>query len=99
MREWTAEQGRSQRMKRKGVEGFPVIHRIARAANEDFPGAARDRSGLARTRLGWDPYEVWRDRGEESVEGEAEREPDPPAQRRENFRGEGVGRGWTRAGL
>ena len=79
MREWTAEQGRSLRMKRKGVEGFPVIHRMARAANEDFPGAASDRSGLARTRLGWDPYGVWRDRVKESVEGEAEREHDPPA--------------------
>lgn len=79
MREWTAEQGRSPRMKRKGVEGFPVIHRIARAANEDFPGPASDRSGLARTRLGWDPYGVWRDRVKESVEGEAEREHDPPA--------------------
>src|SRR5207248_9578990 len=60
MREWTAEQGRSPRMKRKGVEGFPVIQRIARAANEDFPGPASDRTGLARTRPAWDPYGVWR---------------------------------------
>jgi hypothetical protein len=63
-------------MKRKGVEGLPVIHRIARAANEDFPVTAADRSG--HTQLGWDPYEVWRDRVKESVEREAERERGPP---------------------
>src|SRR5205807_8869121 len=94
MREWTAEQGRSPRMKRKGVEGFPVIHRVARAANEDFPGAASDRSGLARTRLGWDPYEVWRGRVEECVGGAAGREHDAPAQ----GGGSSGGRDWDGVG-
>jgi hypothetical protein len=65
-------------MKRKGVDGLPVIHRTARAANEEFPVTASDRGGLARTQPGWDPYEVWRDRVRESVEAGAEREQDPP---------------------
>lgn len=65
-------------MKRKGVEALPVIHRIARAANEEFPATANDRNGLACTQSGWNPYEVWRDRVKGSDESGAERERDPP---------------------
>jgi hypothetical protein len=70
--------GQEPAMNRKGVDSLPVIHRTARAANEEFPVTASDGGGLARTQPGWDPYEVWRDRVRESVEAGAERERDPP---------------------
>lgn len=54
-----------------------MIHRIARAANEEFPATANDRNGSARSELGWNPYEVWRDRVKGSDEPGAEREQDP----------------------
>ena len=62
----------------KAVEGLPVIHRIARAANEEFTATSNDRNGLAPIQSGWDPYEVWRDRVKGSDGSGAERAQDPP---------------------
>jgi len=48
-------------MNTKGAEGLPAGSRITPAANEIFTGT-NEREGLAYTRAGWDPYEVWRTR-------------------------------------
>jgi len=67
-------------MKRKAPKGLAAAGRMSSAANEEFAATADTVDGLEeRTQPGWNPYEVWRDRVKESVEGEAEREHDPPA--------------------
>jgi|HubBroStandDraft_1064217.scaffolds.fasta_scaffold172030_1 hypothetical protein len=48
-------------MIREGLEGIPVVHPEAVAANEEFAASMNRRDVLARD-SGWDPYEVWRTR-------------------------------------
>ena len=64
-------------MKRKGNQGLPIVHRISRAANEDFIAPEQGRDGVVPAHSGWDPYEVWRTRVKEPIDPETGCESDP----------------------
>jgi hypothetical protein len=60
----------------KSAEGLPADPRESPAANEDFIATEENLESLSRTRLGWDPYDVWRTRVK-SASAMTEREADP----------------------
>jgi hypothetical protein len=64
-------------MKRKAAQGLAAAHRMPPAANEEFTAMANGLDRVARVRLSWDPYEVWRTRVKESSSVMQERERDP----------------------
>jgi hypothetical protein len=63
-------------MQGKSAEGLPLDARESLAANEDFVATVEDLESLSRTRLAWDPYDVWRSRVKSSS-AMTEREADP----------------------
>jgi len=58
-------------MKSKGAEGYPADSQEPLAANEEFPSDLDDYERVSGSRIGWDPYDVWRTRVKK------EREADP----------------------
>jgi hypothetical protein len=63
-------------MKRKGAQGIPAADGLTPAANEEFAELVNGLQGEA-SRVGWDPYEVWRTRVKSfsRTKGESERDP------------------------
>jgi len=64
-------------MKRKAAEGLAAARPMSPAANEEFTAMANGLERVARTQLGWDPYEVWRTRVKPSSSVMPEHERDP----------------------
>lgn len=60
-------------MKRKGAHRASAAARLATAANEEFDMAADELDRLEYSRLGWDPYEVWRTRVKSCSRAKGER--------------------------
>lgn len=65
-------------MKRKETDGFSVLHRISRAANDDFVSPEPGPDGRVTSPAGWDPYEARGMQARESPDTEAGYEGDPP---------------------
>lgn len=62
-------------VKPKAAEGLAREYRLAPASTEEWTGKVQALGALARPRLGWDPYEVWRTRVKRPAT--VRREPDP----------------------
>ena len=64
-------------MKRKGAQGIPASNGVTPAANEEFAEMVNRWQGVQESRVGWDPYEVWRTRVKSFSRTKVDRDRDP----------------------
>jgi hypothetical protein len=64
-------------MKRKGAQGIPAADGLTPAANDEFAELVKELRGVEESRMGWDPYEVWRTRVKTFLRKKVDTERDP----------------------